>query len=278
MIGNNKFKQGKKFKVKKVNRFPYLTFSLSSFSSVTLILTSVLTLTSTYVYAQSIIYTKHNLAATGAGPIRADSEREVCIFCHTPHSALSVAPLWNHTLSEAVYRLYSSATLLSPTSPVIQPDKSSKLCLSCHDGTVALGSVVNVGGSASTISMQQSGAAITTLPPSSSAFLGTNLSGHHPVSIELNADLVTDKQAQCNAGAVTFKVCLPLAGQSVRLMPTDNAYGASSPPRFGVQCTSCHDPHRDPSPPRSVFLRVGDANDTDRLCSTCHVDCSLACP
>ncbi|MBI5739611.1 MAG: hypothetical protein HZA16_02720 [Nitrospirae bacterium] len=233
---------------------------------------------SSNVYAHSIIYTKHNLAATGPGVIKAVSEREVCIFCHTPHNALSVAPLWNHTLSGAVYQLYSSTTLLSPTSPVIQPDKSSKLCLSCHDGTVALGSVVNVGGSASTISMQQSGAAITTLPPSSSAFLGTNLSGHHPVSIEVNAGLVIDKQAQCNSGTVTYKVCLPLPGQPVRLMPTDNAYGASSPPRLGVQCTSCHDPHSDPNPPRSVFLRVGDATDPDQLCSACHVDCSQACP
>lgn len=270
MITNNNVKKGRNIEVKKDNRLLFLTSTLT--------FVSVFFSISTFIYAQSIVYTKHNLAATGSFPIKAVTEKDVCIFCHTPHSALSVAPLWNHTLSNTMYRLYSSSTLLSPTSPAIQPDKSSKLCLSCHDGTVALGSVVNVGGSASTISMQQSGAAISNLPSSSSAYLGTDLSGHHPVSIEVNMTLITDKQTQCNQGVVSYKVCLPLEGQPVKLMPTDNAYGASSPPRFGVQCTSCHDPHIDPNPPSSVFLRVGDANDTDQLCSACHVDCSFACP
>lgn len=233
---------------------------------------------SSSVFAHSIVNTRHNLSATGTGPIRAVAEQEVCVFCHTPHSTQLVTPLWNHTMSAAVYKLYSSVTLLSPTSPAIQPDRSSKLCLSCHDGTVALGSVVNLGGSATTISMQQAGTTIATLPPTSPAYLGTDLSGHHPVSIEVNANLVTDKQTQCNAGTVTYKVCLPLPGQPVRLRPTDNAYGASVSPRMGVQCTSCHDPHSDPNPPRSVFLRVGDANNTDQLCTTCHVDCYAACP
>ncbi|MBI5675411.1 MAG: hypothetical protein HZC48_06240 [Nitrospirae bacterium] len=269
-----KVKESKGNKVKKVKQVKLLNF-LTYLPFLTLSLTLPFL---NYVYAQSIVNTKHNLSAAGTGDIRAVAEQDVCVFCHTPHSALSVAPLWNHTLSNAVYQLYSSDTLLSPTSPAIQPDKSSKLCLSCHDGTVALGSVVNIGGAASTISMQQSGAAITALPQSSSSYLGTDISGHHPISIEVNADLITDKQTQCNEGAVTFKVCLPLANQPVKLLPTDNAYGASSPPRVGVQCASCHDPHRDPSPPVSLFLRVGDSNDTDQLCTTCHVDCLSVCP
>lgn len=265
-----KFNEDKLNSFTSLNRFIFLTLTL------TLTLTFLISLKD--VYAAGIISTKHNFSLTGPGPIKSSTEEQVCVFCHTPHHAGTAAPLWNRTMSSAVYQLYSSATLLSPTSPAIQPDKDSKLCLSCHDGTVAIGAVVNVGGAASTISMQQSGAPITTLPSSSSAYLGTDLSGHHPVSIEINALLITDKQTQCNDGTVSFKICPPQTGQPVQLRPTNNSYGGSSAPRWGVQCTSCHDPHRDPNPPRSVFLRVGDANNTDQLCTTCHVDCYSACP
>lgn len=226
----------------------------------------------------SIVNTVHNLSVSGPGTIKAVTEKRVCVFCHTPHHASNAGPLWNRTLSSAVYKLYSSATLLSPTSPAIQPDKDSKLCLSCHDGTVALGTVVNLGGAPTTISMQQSGSPITTLPQTSAAYMGTDLSGHHPISIEMSSSLLADKQTECNNGLVSFKLCMPLAGQPIKLMPTNNSYGSSPPPHYGVQCTTCHDPHNDPSPPVSDFLRVGDANNTNQLCSTCHVGCSQACP
>lgn len=228
------------------------------------------------LHAASILTTKHNLSSSGPGPVKAISETQVCIFCHTPHSAVSSTPLWNHSMSSASYQLYASPTLLSPTSPAIQPDGDSKLCLSCHDGTVALGSVVNIGGSPSTISMQGTGAG--GVIPSGSGYIGTDLSGHHPVSVELNNSLIIDKNAQCSQAIVSWRVCSPPTGQPVKLRPTNNSYGASSPPHFGVQCSSCHDAHSDPNPPTSVFLRVGDRNNTDQLCTTCHIDCSLACP
>jgi len=223
----------------------------------------------------TILTTKHNLSATGPGPVRAITETQVCVFCHTPHRAILDTPLWNRTLSSALYQLYESPTLLSPTSPVIQPDGDSKLCLSCHDGTVAIGSVVNIGGSPSTISMQGTGPG-GVMPPSGSGYIGTDLSGHHPVSIEMNASLLNDKMTQCTDGIVTWKLCFPTA--PVKLRPTNNRYGTSTPPRVGVQCTSCHDPHRDPDPPDTVFLRIGDRNRTDQLCLKCHADCFASCP
>jgi len=58
-----------------------------------------------------------------------------CSFCHTPHGALPGTPLWSHKLSTAVYKIYESSSL---KAKVGQPTGSSKLCLSCHDGTVAL--------------------------------------------------------------------------------------------------------------------------------------------
>jgi len=44
--------------------------------------------------------------------------------------------LWNHQMSSVTnYIVYTSPTL---KAVVGQPDGSSRLCLSCHDGTVAL--------------------------------------------------------------------------------------------------------------------------------------------
>lgn len=228
--------------------------------------------------AATLAGTKHNLSATGPGPVKATTESQICVFCHTPHRASTDAPLWNRSLSSASYQLFASPTLLSPTSPTIQPDGDSKLCLSCHDGTIAIGSVVNIGGASSTISMQgvEPGGQ---LPPTSSSYVGTDLSGHHPVSIELNALLISDKNTQCNDHLVSWRVCFPLASSPVKLRPTNNSYPPGGvPPRQGVQCTSCHDPHNDPDPPNTVFLRVGTSLDTNLLCTACHVDCTAACP
>jgi len=66
-----------------------------------------------------------------------------CQYCHTPHMALSGTPLWNHKLSDRTYEIYWSTSL---DANVGQPTGSSKLCLSCHDGTVALDATVRGGG------------------------------------------------------------------------------------------------------------------------------------
>ncbi len=227
------------------------------------------------VFAQGLIDSKHNLSISGVGTVKAVSEARVCVFCHTPHKSLPEAPLWNRTMSGATYQMFDSMTLLSPsTVEGIKPDGASRLCLSCHDGTIAVGSVVNIGGSASTISMQQE------LLPGNPGYLGTDLSGHHPISIELNSALVNDKNTQCVGGLITWRVCIPPGGSSVVLQPTNNDYPwtATYPDVYGVQCTSCHDPHKDPDPPNTAFLRVGDRVNTDQLCTSCHVDCFFGCP
>jgi hypothetical protein len=227
-----------------------------------------------------IVTTKHNFSKFGPGTVKSTEEERVCVFCHTPHLAITRidgvnVPLWNHTLSNESYQLYTSPTLLSSTSPFIQPDGSSRLCLSCHDGTVALGSVVNTGTALNTISIQGAGAG--GMMPSSSSLIDVNMSGHHPVSIEVSGSLIIDKNTQCNENIVSYKVCRPSVSSPVKLDRTNNMYGGSRT-GVGVQCSSCHDPHNDPDPGNSVFLRVGNRNDTDQLCSECHRECSFACP
>ncbi len=90
-------------------------------------------------------HTKHNLSVSGPGPIRALTETRICVFCHTPHNAAPLSPLWNKALDPQAYTVYASPTLKA--GPLAQPSGPTKLCLSCHDGTIAMGAVLNpVGG------------------------------------------------------------------------------------------------------------------------------------
>jgi hypothetical protein len=93
-----------------------------------------------FLQSQSVVTTVHNLSVTGPGTVKASSETEVCIFCHTPHNSKPAGPLWNREDPGATYVLYNSSTLQAVPG---QPDGSSILCLSCHDGTIALGNVVS---------------------------------------------------------------------------------------------------------------------------------------
>lgn len=236
---------------------------------------------------------KHNLSMTGTGSIKARTETQICVFCHTPHLAYSGTPLWNHTMSSAGYTVsnppgVTGTQLSTPQNP---PDGDSKLCLSCHDGTVPIGAVQNLGGRATTISMT----AALPSPGNGSTNLGTNLSGHHLTSINISNALNTAKNAQCNANLVTMGVKSPASIPAAYLKPTTNCYGGGcTPPNPGVQCTSCHDPHLDPIPGTTKFLRDGTGEPRhqptyppptvwvygDNLCLACHCDCSVtkSCP
>jgi len=191
---------------------------------------------STRAQVTSVVNTPHNLSAQGSGPARAVSEEQVCIFCHAPHNSLPVSPLWNRFMPLTVYNVYSSSSLDAKPG---QPTGASKMCLSCHDGTIALGSVVSRD---QVIQMAQG---VTTIPPGS-ANLGTDLSDDHPVSFVYD-------------GA--------LAAKDAKLMtPTGLPATIRLDANQELQCTSCHDPHDDSF---GDFLVV--PNDNSALCKSCHL-------
>lgn len=183
----------------------------------------------------SILTTKHNLSAGGLGDVRAVNENRVCVFCHTPHHATSVVPLWSRTLSSGVYNLYGSATLVAKPG---QPTGASRLCLSCHDGTIAIGLL---GGQGEMIDME---GGLTTLPVGLSN-LKTDLSDDHPISF------VYDTNLSVQRGDLVDPAVLP---GEIKLEDG-----------FWLQCTSCHNPHKDPN---GMFLVLNDQ--FSALCLTCH--------
>ena len=216
--------------------------------------------------------TLHNLSSSGPGTVKAAGESEICVFCHTPHGAdTSQTPLWNKTLAAKTYTVYTSNTLDAETikgASLDQPLGSSKLCLSCHDGAMALGSVrvlrgannpatISVGGTGAGGVMPDGSGATTGYTRNIGAGVlgqtsGFDLTNDHPISVTYDSGLAR-RDGELRApdasqqSTIMINTTHPLfgkraAGQSASrpvlpLEPT-GASGAGQ-----VQCTTCHDPH-----------------------------------
>jgi predicted CXXCH cytochrome family protein len=179
---------------------------------------------------------KHNLSASGSGTVKAASETQICLFCHTPHNASPAAALWSRRSSTAVYIPYTSTTARGGMG---QPNGSSMLCLSCHDGTIALGELINT-----TTPITMAGG-VTTMPAGAGR-LGTDLGDDHPVSFAYTAALATQRKNELvNPAALTGRVKLDSLGR--------------------MQCTSCHDAHDNSN---GKFLVQ--SNVASGLCTACH--------
>ncbi len=185
--------------------------------------------------ASSIINSKHNLSAGGPGAVKASTESQICIFCHAPHNASGAAPLWNRYESGQAYIPYTSTTA---KAAVGQPTGSSKMCLSCHDGTVALGMVYSRAAEIPFAS------GITILPPGESN-LGIDLSDDHPISFYYDTSLTSQNPELNDPSTLTGAVKLDKNGQ--------------------LQCVSCHDPHNDQY---GKFMTMNAIN--AGLCLQCH--------
>ena len=179
--------------------------------------------------------TAHDLTASAAGGDR------VCVFCHTPHNAAPDVPLWNHTLSGSTFTAYDSITMdATDNGNWTGADGTvSALCMSCHDGSVGLGSLINTpaaGGPTDT----------TTTMGAVAANLGTDLTNDHPVAFTYDGTLQTADGELVDPATLTGAVGLFGTGQ--------------------VECASCHDAHDDTNAPFLVMDNTGSA-----LCVTCHV-------
>ncbi len=182
------------------------------------------------------------------------SGNEACRPCHTPHNAnmeVPGSPLWNHQLTNASFQVYASSTLNSSPG---QPTGNSKLCLSCHDGTV---SVENYNGNTN-------GTYYTTF-----GNLTTDLRHNHPISFAYNSALASidnglhDPSSTPSGLGSTIEEDLLQEGR--------------------VECTSCHDVHIGRNTQGCIgchnihsgnmtttTLSLWKSNEDSALCLTCH--------
>lgn len=180
-----------------------------------------------------ITNTKHNLSVSGPGSVKSSQESEICVFCHAPHNTNPDTPLWNRELSYQTtkpYTPYSSPTIDASIRPG-QPRGDSRLCLSCHDGTVAPGRVLNPGRERGDESKDKPRS--RTDPSLSSPMvksMGTDLSGTHPISFVYDDNLADRNNARDH---------YPLFPPS-RISDPDFHLDEQR-----MECSSCHDVHDD---------------------------------
>jgi predicted CXXCH cytochrome family protein len=200
-------------------------------------LLSMVMTTSVFAQQQSVVGSPHDLSATsGPGRVHALDEEQVCIFCHAPHNSTGQSPLWNRFMPPTHYKVYESSTT---DARIDQPSGPSKMCLSCHDGALALGLLASRPPDDPVIMSTR------TMPPGRSD-LTTDLSDDHPISFRYDRALAVRDGQLKNPDVVTKQ--LPLG------------------PHSEMQCTTCHDPHNNKL---GDFLREPQLRST--ICLSCHV-------
>lgn len=190
-----------------------------------------------------VIGTKHDMRGvtnvTGTQSFSATNS-EVCVYCHTPHSASTVITtlLWNKAdVTTATYTPYSSTSLTGVADATM--GTQTRICLSCHDGSNSIFNMVNPpnsGGYATGVSAASgnitAGGLITGTPQ-----LTQDFSNDHPVSITYVADV---------------------------------GMAATSPfPLYAskMECGTCHSVHDNTNAP---FLRA--SNTASGMCRQCHTN------
>lgn len=190
-----------------------------------------------HLSAQGIAGTAHDFSGATW-----NTAGEICNVCHTPHSAgqYQEGPLWDHEVTTQSFAAYNdpNGTIDNTLSTdVVTDGTASKLCLSCHDGSVALD---DFGGT--TTGTNFIAAAGNLYSPN------TNAGGadDHPIGIDYDDAVDTGlKPATTALGSGTIGDFL-IAGK--------------------VECSTCHDVHDDDG--NTNFLRA--PNTTSALCRTCH--------
>jgi len=165
----------------------------------------------------------------------------ICQPCHAPHSgpnANTLGLLWNHQVpTYANYTLYEGATSNDGFAGL---DRDSHLCMSCHDGSVALDSFgATTNGTVFIGASKQIGN-------------GTgNLSDDHPIGAVAVYDFTSTSLApDPKANGVRVR-SMTVSGQAQSV----------------VSCASCHSVHNKANLPE--LLRV--TNSGSQLCLACHI-------
>jgi len=195
---------------------------------------------------------------------------EICRVCHAPHDHgrdyANNGPLWNHSLSQETYIPYASATFDATFEDAgKQPTGSSKLCLACHDGSVALDTFDKYAGTTGKDLVGAGYSAGFKIPKMSTA---NDLTGTHPISIKYDDALITKDGSLLDPTATIFK-------NGTSAFNIDKYLEGGTV----LQCSTCHDVHDSPSAVvvGTHLLRApmkGDSGNVNgnasALCLSCH--------
>jgi hypothetical protein len=213
--------------------------------------------------------TAHDFSAKGGGV-------GLCTFCHTPHKAITTPLLWNHTLSTNSFSWDAPTTTAGTPFATFKGDTykgPTAKCLSCHDGSVAVGDIAwwNEGKPGSPLDNTKHGAGDTF-----NVGFGGNMAGNHPVAMPYpyNNGANTYNGVTTGAGATLSEWQPNPATNNIRLFNDDGAGNIKAgvvAAKTGIECSSCHDPHNKASVD-DLFLRGTLAgSSTSYICLRCHI-------
>jgi predicted CXXCH cytochrome family protein len=215
----------------------------------------------------SIIGSKHDFYASTnywiGGTVKwmgSGSSTNVCGECHTIHHAPDATrgPLWIHTPTAQTFKTYDqSGSETFPSGVTVALGSSSKACLGCHDGTVAINSTDSLAG----------GLITTTNKGGSAVYIASG-----GIVIEVNGG--QDDLTHMHPIGVNYASCqAALPANSLNAVGT--AFNAAGSPTVGnalkngnVECSSCHDIHRTlgTSTTSGIYTIASGQN----LCLGCH--------
>lgn len=189
-----------------------------------------------------------------------NNTQEICRVCHAPHDKQNklyeAGLLWNRKLSVATYTPYSSGSLGGETPG--QPQGRSKMCLGCHDGTVALNAFDGYGGDSDGMGLLPNRYKI------GSALTGRSLYGTHPISMQYTGNPKVGKPGGLRDPT------------QINWTYSDNMQVSRTLDNGMVQCPTCHDVHDRVAVPGTPLLRAplqrgqSGAITASALCLTCH--------
>ena len=259
--------------------------------------------------ATGVVGSLHDM--TRVVPGTADAMGRVCVYCHAPHHSLvtdgtslqGALPLWNHQLSTANFTPYTWATpdnqaaVGSITDPLVGP---SRLCMSCHDGNVA----IDEHGVASNSTWKQAGGTFMSSVEGGRANLSADLSNTHPIGFDYNAmanarnkavvsgqgtngseagqEIVTSNNHY--ADSITISTDLNGAYNTVSRNQgnktiADNLYGGNI-----MTCATCHEVHNKENAVQDAFNGNNGSSTTTKpnyflyakennslICLSCHI-------
>jgi len=204
----------------------------------------ILTGSSGFAQLNGDVLGQHQLTVGSGSPITSLSGQG-CIFCHAPHSGLaSGKALWNQKLTNTTYNPYASTTYHQKGNPNPPLGSDSSLCLSCHDGTVAVGQTIAYGPMIMNGTMN-----------GTDMIGAVDVNNQHPLQPQHPFSLVLPLQDSPDLAATLV--------QGKTLDPAVSLiYG-------NVECTSCHDPHVQNKDQISTTFLVRDAS-KGQVCLACH--------
>ena len=183
---------------------------------------------------------------------------EICRVCHVPHDhgrdLGDIGLLWNHQLSTETYTMYAydSHVQFIDGAAETQPVGTAKMCLACHDGSIAIDAFDKYAGGDAWIDDYDNGDYKIPNHPTNPY----DLSNTHPLSV------VYDEAADGGLAPITD----PMGGSGTIADVLEDGM---------VQCMSCHDVHDSvgESVAGTHLLRVAQKGPSSPsgLCLTCHV-------